>query len=544
MAALFDDGGSLRRLRPRRRLGRDVRRRRGVPRAAYDAACSPRCSRFAAGGAALPRRPAEPDLHRPRGDLRARRRGAAVPARPRAAGHRRRRVGPSSSAAYASGCGRSRRSSPTSTAPGEVFADGVVPRSVVVTSRALPPRRRRHRAAQRRARARRRHRPGPRRGRATSGCSRTTCASPSGVSYVIENRAAMTPAAARAVRRRTASSRSTTTRPGCWPRCGPSAPDGRRRPDRRRAHAGRLQLRLLRARAARPPDGRRAGRGPRPGLRGQPGQHADDGGRAARRRRLPPHRRRLPRPAALPARLGARLPGHRSTPPAPATSRSPTRSATASPTTSCVYTYVPGPDPLLPAARSRCSTTSRRTGSTTPTCVEWVLDRLDQLVLKPVDGSGGKGIVIGPHGRRARRSTELRGDGRGRPAGLDRAAAGRRCRPAPTLVGDRIAPRHVDLRPFAVNDGDDVWVLPGGLTRVALPGGRARRQLQPGRRVQGHLGARPRDAGRRRRADVRATGSPVAAADADDRAPDPRTVGDAVTRTSCRAAAAAMRPRC
>ena len=38
----------------------------------------------------------------------------------------------------------------------------------------------------------------------------------------------------------------------------------------------------------------------------------------------------------------------------------------------------------------------------------------------------------------------------------------------PTLIGDHIAPRHVDLRPFAVNDGNDVWVLPGGLTRVAL----------------------------------------------------------------------------
>jgi hypothetical protein len=32
-------------------------------------------------------------------------------------------------------------------------------------------------------------------------------------------------------------------------------------------------------------------------------------------------------------------------------------------------------------------------------------------------------------------------------------------------------PRHADLRPFAVNDGSDVWVLPGGLTRVALPEG-------------------------------------------------------------------------
>ncbi len=41
----------------------------------------------------------------------------------------------------------------------------------------------------------------------------------------------------------------------------------------------------------------------------------------------------------------------------------------------------------------------------------------------------------------------------------------------PTLIDDELRPRHVDLRPFAVNDGDDVWVLPGGLTRVALPEG-------------------------------------------------------------------------
>jgi uncharacterized circularly permuted ATP-grasp superfamily protein len=39
---------------------------------------------------------------------------------------------------------------------------------------------------------------------------------------------------------------------------------------------------------------------------------------------------------------------------------------------------------------------------------------------------------------------------------------------SPVLVGEKLAPRHIDLRPFAVNDGSDVWVLPGGLTRVAL----------------------------------------------------------------------------
>jgi len=41
----------------------------------------------------------------------------------------------------------------------------------------------------------------------------------------------------------------------------------------------------------------------------------------------------------------------------------------------------------------------------------------------------------------------------------------------PTLSEAGLEPRHVDLRPFAVNDGNDVWVLPGGLTRVALPEG-------------------------------------------------------------------------
>ena len=42
---------------------------------------------------------------------------------------------------------------------------------------------------------------------------------------------------------------------------------------------------------------------------------------------------------------------------------------------------------------------------------------------------------------------------------------------SPVLVGEKLAPRHIDLRPFAVNDGSDVWVLPGGLTRVALKEG-------------------------------------------------------------------------
>ena len=73
--------------------------------------------------------------------------------------------------------------------------------------------------------------------------------------------------------------------------------------------------------------------------------------------------------------------------------------------------------------------------------------------------------------------------GAGSPSGRSR------CRPLPTLVGDRVAPRHIDLRPFAVNDGDDIWVLPGGSHPSRAPGGCVGRQLQPGRRFQGHVGA-------------------------------------------------------
>ena len=42
---------------------------------------------------------------------------------------------------------------------------------------------------------------------------------------------------------------------------------------------------------------------------------------------------------------------------------------------------------------------------------------------------------------------------------------------APTYVGGTMGPRHLDLRPFALHDGEKVWVVPGGLTRVALPEG-------------------------------------------------------------------------
>lgn len=100
---------------------------------------------------------------------------------------------------------------------------------------------------------------------------------------------------------------------------------------------------------------------------------------------------------------------------------------------------------------------------------EEVMDRLGELVLKPVDGSGGKGIVIGPRATPAQLDA-LR-------ARIEQDPRGWIAQPVvqlstvPTMIEGRMAPRHVDLRPFAVNSGDGVHVLPGGLTRVALPEG-------------------------------------------------------------------------
>lgn len=133
-----------------------------------------------------------------------------------------------------------------------------------------------------------------------------------------------------------------------------------------------------------------------------------------------------------------------------------------------VYTYVPdlvryylGEDPLL------ANVDTWRLQE--PEALEEVLDRLDQLVVKPVDGSGGKGILMGPQASAVELEVmrkRLLADPRGWIAQPVVQLS-----TTPTFVDGAFRPRHVDLRPFAVNDGREVWVLPGGLTRVALPEG-------------------------------------------------------------------------
>lgn len=129
-----------------------------------------------------------------------------------------------------------------------------------------------------------------------------------------------------------------------------------------------------------------------------------------------------------------------------------------------VYAFVPdlirfylGEEPILPNVTTYLLWEDEQRAE--------VLERLDELVVKPVGASGGYGLVIGPRATDAELAAvraAIEADPRGYIAqevvGLSRH---------PTMVGDAFHGRHVDLRPFAIS-GERVEVLPGGLTRVAL----------------------------------------------------------------------------
>ena len=322
---------------------------------------------------------------------------------------------------------------------------------------------------------------------ATGACSRTTCACRRGVSYVLSNRRAMAQmfpelfaAHAHPARRRlpAAAARRADAR-----RRRPASTTPRSWCSRRG-----LQLRVLTS------------------TRCSPARWASSSSRAAtssaaQRPRLHAHHRTAgagsmsstaasmtttsTRSRSAPIRtLGA--PGHHQRRPRSATSRSPTRWATAWPTTSS----------STPTCRTSSGTTWAKTPILPnvdtwrleePDALEEVLDRLAELVVKPVDGAGGKGVVIGPRASKEELETAARADPR-RPPRLDRAARRAALHRANAHRG---RPRAAPRRPAALRRQRRRRRV--GPARRAHPRrarrGSAHRQLLAGRRVQGHVGA-------------------------------------------------------
>jgi len=99
----------------------------------------------------------------------------------------------------------------------------------------------------------------------------------------------------------------------------------------------------------------------------------------------------------------------------------------------------------------------------------YVLENLEDLVVKEVAGSGGYGMLIGPRADRATRE-EFAHKIRANPENYI-AQPTLALSTCPTFVEEGIAPRHVDLRPFVLTGADKIRIVPGGLTRVALKEG-------------------------------------------------------------------------
>ena len=100
-----------------------------------------------------------------------------------------------------------------------------------------------------------------------------------------------------------------------------------------------------------------------------------------------------------------------------------------------------------------------------PEGLEYTLDNLENLVVKEVGGSGGYGMLIGPHSTTEERqeyAKQIQANPKNyisQPV-LDLSRA-------PCLIDDQFEPRHVDLRPFVLR-GNETRIVPGGLCRIAL----------------------------------------------------------------------------
>ena len=101
--------------------------------------------------------------------------------------------------------------------------------------------------------------------------------------------------------------------------------------------------------------------------------------------------------------------------------------------------------------------------------LSYVLDRLEELVVKEVHGSGGYGMLIGPEADKATIAA-FRAKLKSNPGNFI-AQPTLALSTCPTCVDAGVAPRHVDLRPFVLTGRDRIHIVPGGLTRVALKNG-------------------------------------------------------------------------
>ncbi|HVY72345.1 MAG TPA: circularly permuted type 2 ATP-grasp protein [Verrucomicrobiae bacterium] len=132
-----------------------------------------------------------------------------------------------------------------------------------------------------------------------------------------------------------------------------------------------------------------------------------------------------------------------------------------------VYAYIPrvvkyylGEDIILPNVPTYICAEE--------TDLKYVLEHIGELVVKAANESGGYGMLIGPHSTREQQADfaeRIKADPRNYIAQPTLALSR-----VPTIAGDHFEGRHVDLRPYILY-GKEVFVLPGGLTRVALKPG-------------------------------------------------------------------------
>lgn len=133
-----------------------------------------------------------------------------------------------------------------------------------------------------------------------------------------------------------------------------------------------------------------------------------------------------------------------------------------------IYSYIPdiiefytGEKPILNNVPTyRCSEADS---------LAYVLDNLEELVVKEVHGSGGYGMLVGPASSK-REIAKFRKKLKARP-GAYIAQPTLALSTVPIMTKQGLSPRHVDLRPYVLVSGQGVNIVPGGLTRVALKKG-------------------------------------------------------------------------